>query len=101
MRGKQALWIVGIWLVAGLGLIAPEAWAQFGGGNNPMASVITKTNETTEMIVSVGKAATGLVAAILFMLALAGKAAWHWAIMAVIAAAGFTGLPAIQAWLNS
>lgn len=70
-------------------------------GNSPMSSVVAKTNETRQMLVSIGKAAVGVVAAILFLMALGGRVAWHWVIMVVVAGAGLTGLDSIVAWINS
>lgn len=78
---------------------SPHAWAQLAGGG-PMASVVTKTNEARDIVVGVGKAAVGLVAAILFVMALAGREAWHWVILTVVAGAGLTGIDAIVTWIN-
>jgi hypothetical protein len=81
-------------------LFAPDVWAQFGG-SGPMGSIVTKTNETREMLVMIGKAAVGVVAAILFLMALGGRVAWHWVIMVIVAGAGLTGLDAIVNWINA
>lgn len=99
MRNKILLLIGCVCLVAFVVAIVPEAWAQVAGGG-PMASVVTKTNEARDIVVTVGKAAVGLVAAVLFAMALAGKVAWHWVIMVVVAGAGLTGLDAIVSWIN-
>jgi hypothetical protein len=100
MRSKSLL-SAPVLCLAALFLVsyAPEAWAQFGGG--PMGSVVTKTNETREMLVLFGKAAVGVVAAVLFLMALGGKVAWQWVIMVVVAGAGLTGLDAIVSWINA
>ena len=82
------------------GRTAPDVWAQFGG-SGPMGSIVTKTNETREMLVMIGKAAVGVVAAILFLMALGGRVAWHWVIMVIVAGAGLTGLDAIVNWINA
>jgi hypothetical protein len=100
MRSKWLFLVVGFCLVAVLCSISPDAWAQMAGGG-PMGSVVTKTNEARDIVVTVGKAAVGLVAAVLFAMALAGKVAWHWVIMVVVAGAGLTGLDAIVSWINS
>jgi fatty acid desaturase len=70
-------------------------------GNSPMSSVVAKTNETRQMLVTIGKAAVGVIAAVLFLMALGGRVAWHWVIMVVVAGAGLTGLDSIVAWINS
>lgn len=100
MRSKSRL-LVAVISVAAVFFVSyvPEAWAQFGGG--PMSSVVTKTNETREMLVLFGKAAVGVVAAVLFLMALGGKVAWQWVIMVVVAGAGLTGLDAIVSWINA
>jgi hypothetical protein len=100
MKCKLILLFGGLCLVGCLVTIAPEAWAQLAGGGGPMGSVVTKTNEARDIVVTVGKAAVGLVAAVLFAMALAGKVAWHWVIMVVVAGAGLTGLDAIVSWIN-
>lgn len=79
---------------------APDALAQFGG-TGPMGAIVTKTNETREMLVMIGKAAVGVVAAVLFLMALGGRVAWHWVIMVIVAGAGLTGLDAIVNWINA
>lgn len=100
MVSKILIFVGGFCLFAVLVATAPEAWAQIAGGG-PMGSVVTKTNEARDIVVTVGKAAVGLVAAVLFAMALAGRVAWHWVIMVVVAGAGLTGLDAIVGWINS
>lgn len=99
MRSKILLLVGCVCLITLVVATTPEAWAQLGGGG-PMGSVVTKTNEARDIVVTVGKAAVGLVAAVLFAMALAGKVAWHWVIMVVVAGAGLTGLDAIVSWIN-
>jgi hypothetical protein len=81
-------------------IFAPDALAQLGG-TSPMSSVVAKTNETREMLVTLGKAGVGVVAAVLFLMALGGKVAWHWVIMVIVAGAGLTGLDSLVGWINS
>lgn len=100
MLSKFLFLVGGLCLFAVVAATAPETWAQIAGGG-PMGSVVTKTNEARDIVVTVGKAAVGLVAAVLFAMALAGKVAWHWVIMVVVAGAGLTGLDAIVGWINS
>lgn len=100
MLRKILVLIGGLCLFAVLAATAPETWAQIASGG-PMGSVVTKTNEARDIVVTVGKAAVGLVAAVLFGMALAGRVAWHWVIMVVVAGAGLTGLDAIVGWINS
>lgn len=99
MISKFLVLVGGLCLFAVVAATAPETWAQIVGGG-PMGSVVTKTNEARDIVVTVGKAAVGLVAAVLFAMALAGKVAWHWVIMVVVAGAGLTGLDAIVGWIN-
>lgn len=98
MLSKILVLLGGLCLFAVLAAAAPETWAQIAGG--PMGSVVTKTNEARDIVVTVGKAAVGLVAAVLFAMALAGKVAWQWVVMVVVAGAGLTGLDAIVSWIN-
>jgi hypothetical protein len=83
-----------------LAALVDDASAQLLG-NSPMSSVVAKTNETRQMLVTIGKAAVGVIAAVLFLMALGGRVAWHWVIMVVVAGAGLTGLDSIVAWINS
>ena len=53
------------------------------------------------MLVTLGKAGVGVVAAVLFLMALGGKVAWHWVIMVIVAGAGLTGLDSLVGWINS
>lgn len=100
MRTKFTLSVVGLCLVLALLMCGADAFAAFGSSGGPMSSVVTKTNEARDIVVTIGKAAVGLVAAVLFFLAIGGKVAWHWVIMVVVAGAGLTGLDAIVGWIN-
>jgi hypothetical protein len=101
MRRNWVLCVAALSMLAvGSLILAPDALAQLTG-TSPMSSVVAKTNETREMLVTLGKAGVGVVAAVLFLMALGGKVAWHWVIMVIVAGAGLTGLDSLVGWINS
>lgn len=67
----------------------------------PLDAIAAKGDSARDQIILIGKSVIGVAAAVLFVLAAMGRAAWHWVIMVVIAGAGLQALPAIQGWLNS
>jgi len=99
MTNNTRFWLILLGLTALSLALPPEAFAQLSGAG-PMSSIVTKTNEARDIVVTVGKAGVGLVAAVLFVMALMGKVAWTWVILAVVAGAGLTGLDAIVSWIN-
>jgi len=68
---------------------------------DPFGSIVTKTESARDQLVTIGQAVTGLMAAVLLVLAMSGRVAWKWVICVVAAGAGLTGLDAIQEWINA
>lgn len=72
------------------------AWA-----DDPFGSIVTKAEDARNQLITIGQAVTGLMAAVLLILAMSGRVAWKWVICVVGAGAGLTGLDAIQTWINT
>ena len=66
----------------------------------PLDSIASKGNDARDQLITVGKAFIGLITAALFIMAAAGKVPWMWVGMVVVAGAGLTAVPTIQAWLT-
>ena len=66
----------------------------------PLDSIASKGNDARDQLITVGKAFIGLVTVALFIMAAAGKVPWMWVGMVVVAGAGLTAVPTIQAWLT-
>jgi hypothetical protein len=68
---------------------------------DPFGSIVTKANDARDQLVTIGKAAIGVVIAALFILAAFGRVQWYWVGCAVVAGAGLVGIEAIQGWINA
>jgi hypothetical protein len=79
-------------------LVWPEFSASALAG--PLDSIASKGNDARDQLITVGKAFIGLVTVALFIMAAAGKVPWMWVGMLVVAGAGLTAVPTIQAWLT-
>ncbi len=83
-------------LLFGIFVVSGDAF-----GQQPFDSIVTKTESARDQIITIGQAVTGLMAAVLLVLAMGGRVAWKWVICVVAAGAGLTGLDAIQTWINA
>jgi hypothetical protein len=79
-------------------LIWPDFSAVVFAG--PLDSIASKGNDARDQLITVGKAFIGLITAALFIMAAAGKVPWMWVGMVIVAGAGLTAVPTIQAWLT-
>lgn len=68
---------------------------------DPFGSIVTKAEDARNQLVTIGQAVTGLMAAVLLVLAMSGRVAWKWVVCVVAAGAGLTGLDAITEWINA
>lgn len=68
---------------------------------DPFASITTRAESARDQIVVIGQAASGLVAAVLLVLAMFKVVNWGWVAFAVFATAGLSAIGPIQDWLNS
>lgn len=68
---------------------------------DPFGSIVDKTEQARDQLVTIGQAVTGLMAAVLLVLAMSGRVAWKWVVCVVAAGAGLTGLDAITEWINA
>jgi len=85
-------------LLAAAMLLWPDISASALAG--PLDSIASKGNDARDQLITVGKAFIGLITVALFIMAAAGKVPWMWVGMVVVAGAGLTAVPTIQAWLT-
>ena len=63
--------------------------------------LVRKGEDLTKQILTIGKVGVGIAAAVLLCLAAAGKIAWHWLGMVIVAGAGMQGYDSIRNWLST
>ena len=96
---QRAVLIASGALLLGLAMLL---WPDFLGSAlaGPLDSIALKGNDARDQLITVGKAFIGLITVALFIMAAAGKVPWMWVGMVVVAGAGLTAVPTIQAWLT-
>jgi hypothetical protein len=98
MNQQAVLIAFGALLLAAAILLWPDFLGSALAG--PLDSIASKGNDARDQLITVGKAFIGLITAALFIMAAAGKVPWMWVGMVVVAGAGLTAVPTIQAWLT-
>jgi hypothetical protein len=98
MNQRAVLIASGALLLAAALLLWPDFPASALAG--PLDAIASKGNDARDQLITVGKAFIGLITAALFIMAAAGKVPWMWVGMVVVAGAGLTAVPTIQAWLT-
>jgi hypothetical protein len=98
MNKRAVLIAFGALLLAGGMLLWPEFSASAFAG--PLDAIASKGNDARDQLITVGKAFIGLITVVLFIMAAAGKVPWMWVGMVIVAGAGLTAVPTIQAWLT-
>lgn len=88
-------------LLGALATLAFVAATEPALAQDPFGSIVSKTDDARRQLVIIGQAVTGLMAAVLLVLAMSGRVAWKWVVCVVAAGAGLTGLDAIQQWINA
>lgn len=66
---------------------------------DPFGAITTKAEAARDQVVIIGQAASGLIAAVLFFLAIFKVVNWMWVGLAVVGAAGLSAIGPIQEWL--
>jgi hypothetical protein len=98
MNQRAVLITSGALLLAAALLLWPDFPASALAG--PLDAIASKGNDARDQLITVGKAFICLITAALFIMAAAGKVPWMWVGMVVVAGAGLTAVPTIQAWLT-
>lgn len=91
--------VLSLALVACVAALAPEVLAQSAG--DPFASIASKGTELRDNLITLGNVAIGVIVVVLALLAVFGRVAWSWVIMAFVGAVVLNLVVQIQSWLTS